>query len=237
MPFSIPAPVDPQAIARVVLSDLVGWAAVAAGVASVLGVAIVFRSPKALLRRAALTSEGGGRAEPKNAEVRRIALAETYHSQGLSQADLSFKASMLFAVVGFGVILASIYYALTSPSPTQVGFFNRYGEPVLAVVAGTIIDAVAGLFFIQSNKSRALMSEFFDRLRADRKLDESLRLVESIERKDLADEVRVMLSLHFAEAPLTEAVLSRALPGRSAHLSPAQAHVGGQTVEDDPTGP
>ena len=51
---------------------------------------------------------------------------------------------------------------------------------ILGVIAGTIIDAIAGLFFVQSNRARELMVQFFDRLRADRKLDEAIRLAETV---------------------------------------------------------
>lgn len=51
---------------------------------------------------------------------------------------------------------------------------------ILGVIAGAVIDAVAALFFVQSNRARELMVQFFDRLRRDRKLDEALGLAQDV---------------------------------------------------------
>lgn len=42
------------------------------------------------------------------------------------------------------------------------------------------------------------MSEFFDKLRIDRKLEESLRLCNDIENRDLRDRLRTLIALNFS---------------------------------------
>src|SRR5208283_3803426 len=81
----------------------------------------------------------------------------------------------------------------------------------ITMVAGTIIDAVSALFFVQSNKARQLMSEFFDKLRADRKLEESLKLCNDIHNPDLRDRLRTLIALNFSDVKPTEAILSSIL--------------------------
>jgi hypothetical protein len=52
-----------------------------------------------------------------------------------------------------------------------------FREPVVgraAIIWGTVIQAAYTLFVVQSNRARQLMTEFFDKLRVDRKLDEAL---------------------------------------------------------------
>lgn len=108
-----------------------------------------------------------------------------YHHQSISQSRISFWFSLIFATVGFLIIATSIFT-----------YSDKTGY--LGIVAGTIIDAVSALFFVQSNKARQLMSEFFDRLRQDRKLEESLKLSDSIDDKFLRNAVKTKLSLFFS---------------------------------------
>ena len=84
---------------------------------------------------------------------------------------------------------------------------------ILNLVSGTIIEAVAALFFVQSNRARRLMVEFFDRLRADKKLDDALRLAQEIGDGHIQSRLKVLLALDFADvrAAPNEGVLASAL--------------------------
>jgi hypothetical protein len=110
---------------------------------------------------------------------------DEYHRQSISQSRISFWFSMFFASMGFLIIATSVFT-----------YSDKSGY--LGVVAGTIIDVVSALFFYQSNKARQLMSEFFDRLRSDRKLEESLKLCESIDEPLMRNALKVRLSLFFS---------------------------------------
>lgn len=55
------------------------------------------------------------------------------------------------------------------------------GTTVAQFSAGTIMDAVAALFFVQSRNAQKSMGEFFDKLRRDRNHFESRKLCESID--------------------------------------------------------
>jgi hypothetical protein len=109
---------------------------------------------------------------------------DQYHLQSLSQSRISFWFSLVFASIGFAIIATSAF---------------AYDKKNYAgIVAGTIIDAVSALFFYQSNKARQLMSEFFDKLRADRNLQESLKLSATVDDPKMRNALQVTLSLYFS---------------------------------------
>lgn len=150
-------------------------------------------------------------------------LLEEYHNQGLHQSKISFWFSIISASIGFLVILYSIYLFLdpseavvpseTAQSTKESSWFENAGTPIFALVCGVVIDAVAGLFFVQSNKARQLMSEFFDRLRVDRKLDEALKLIGEIEDKEIAGRTQALLAVNLAEIQIDGPVYERMITG------------------------
>lgn len=120
---------------------------------------------------------------------------DEYHQQSINQSRTSFWFSLFFASIGFLIIATSVFT-----------YSDKAGY--LGVVAGTIIDVVSALFFYQSNKARQLMSEFFDRLRSDRKLEESLRLCDAIDDRAMRDALKVRLSLFFSGLENSDAIAS-----------------------------
>ena len=105
---------------------------------------------------------------------------------------MSFTFSLVFAALGFCVIILSILMidsdATTVEQRTWIG-----------IISGTVIEAVSVLFFTQSNRARELMTNFFDRLRTDRKFDESLSIADKMADSDMKLRLQVLLALSFAE--------------------------------------
>ena len=118
---------------------------------------------------------------------------DEYHRQSISQSQISFWFSLFFASMGFLIIATSVFT-----------YNDKTGY--LGIVAGAIIDVVSALFFYQSNKARQLMSDFFDRLRSDRKLEESLKLCDSIDEPLMRNALKVRLSLFFSGLESGDAV-------------------------------
>jgi hypothetical protein len=112
--------------------------------------------------------------EKEDTVDKQYLLLREYHAQGLAQSKVSFWFSLIFAALGFAVIVSAIF------SLQPEARLLEQGRTFITLIAGTIIDAVAALFFVQSNKARQLMVDFFDRLRNDRKLEESLKLAINI---------------------------------------------------------
>ncbi|NEA32021.1 hypothetical protein [Streptomyces sp. SID13031] len=125
-------------------------------------------------------------------EVRRQALLETYHNQGLSQSRVSFGFSITLGVLGFAIIA----YAVLTKSP-EIG----------AYVSGVVTEAVAALFFTQSNQSRELMARFFDKLRDDRRLEEALALADGISDSRLKSTLQALLAMQLIGSEHSPSVL------------------------------
>jgi hypothetical protein len=138
-------------------------------------------------------------------EKRRQALLETYHKQGLSQSRISFWFSLILGILGFAVIV----FAVLSKNE-QAGTY----------IAGAVTEAVAGLFFTQSNQSRKLMAEFFDKLRDDRRLEESLVLTEAIEDTRLKSSLQALLAMQLINSTVPPSVLPGFYPDRDTPSQP-----------------
>lgn len=112
-----------------------------------------------------------------------ISKFDEYHKECLRQSKVSFTYSILFAVFGFFVFIGTII--LYADSKYLAG----------ASVASATIEVVSGLFIVQTNRTRKLMLDFFDKLRLDRRLDQSLNLCDSIEDLTIKNTLKAKLSL------------------------------------------
>ena len=112
-----------------------------------------------------------------------------YYSQVLAQSKVSFWFSLVFASIGFFIIVLAAF--MHSSADT--------GSTIARFVAGGVVDAVAALFFVQSKRAQEAMSEFFDKLRRDRNHVEARKLCESLGTGETRDALRVRLALHYAE--------------------------------------
>lgn len=142
---------------------------------------------------------------PQEPAHRQYSLMQQYHTQGLAQAKISFWFSLVFASLGFLVIVASLL--AMDPSVT----LTAQGKTFVGLISGTIIDAVSALFFVQSNKARHLMTEFFDKLRVDRKFEESLQMCEKVPDPSTQSKLKVLMVLNFADVSPSESILKEIL--------------------------
>lgn len=113
---------------------------------------------------------------------------ERYYNQALTAANVSFWFSIIFAAIGFGVIIIS--FATHSPGDS-VG-------TIIKILSGTVIDAVSGLFLIQSQNARKSMTDFFEKLRLDRLSAEARQMIEEIENTSARDQLRMQLVMKFS---------------------------------------
>ena len=126
-------------------------------------------------------------------EIEQLA---NYYSQILSQSKISFWFSLIFASLGFATIVVSAFlYSNLNGTATAVQF-----------IAGIIMDAVAGLFFVQSRNAQKSMGEFFDKLRSDRLHAESKLISQEISSTEAQDALKLHLSLHYAGVPNSDSV-------------------------------
>jgi hypothetical protein len=132
---------------------------------------------------------------------KQFALLSEYHSQGLGQSRISFWFSLIFAGLGFAVIVTALLVMNNNTKLTD------QAKPLISVVSGMITEAVSALFFVQSNKARALMIEFFDKLRADRKLEEALKLANDLADPVIQSRLQFLLALNFVERKTSDEFL------------------------------
>ena len=118
--------------------------------------------------------------------------------------------SVLTILLGFLVIVASaLMYSQ-----------DRQGTTIASFVAGTIIDAVAALFFVQSKNAQKALAEFFDKLRKDRQQAESRALCESVGNPDARDALRIQLALYYACVEQSHTVAAELIAGAFGRPSP-----------------
>jgi hypothetical protein len=137
--------------------------------------------------------------EPEAFEVKALA---TYYNRALSRATISFWFSIIFATIGFGVII----FALLSHDSSDL-----YAT-ILKVVSGTVIDAVSSLFFFQSTNAQKQMGDFFEKLRLDRLISDARAMIGEVENAERRDQLRAQLVLKFAGI---EQLLEGGAPGHS----------------------
>lgn len=148
--------------------------------------------------------QGGG----ETFEERQYALVREYHARGLAQSVQSFWFSLISAALGFLVIVSTIIY-------TMVGVNPEISISVIQLVSGAVIEAVSALFFVQSNKARELLVAFFDKLREDRKLEESVRFARDMDAGALKDRLQATMAASFSgsvQNELTIALLDHVQP-------------------------
>lgn len=111
-----------------------------------------------------------------------------YYNHALLRANVSFWFSLIFATIGFGVII----FAFATHDRGDL-----WGTVVKAA-SGTIIDSVSALFFVQSTNAQKSMGEFFEKLRLDRMNAVAREIISEISGEPLRDELRAQLALKYA---------------------------------------
>jgi Flp pilus assembly protein TadB len=143
-----------------------------------------------------------GRIQSGSAPVaHELALMRKYHAQGLAQSRLSFLLSLIFAGLGFAVIVFAI---VTTDSSKSI---SEQSLPFASLVSAIVIEAVSGLFFVQSNRAQSVMVEFFDRLQTDRKLEEALALADRMPNTKIKARMMLVLGIGLADRPITDQLM------------------------------
>lgn len=114
-------------------------------------------------------------------------LINGYHEQALEQAKVQFWFSVAAATVGFALI---IYQG------ANIDINNI--STTMKILPGTVMDAVAFLFFKQATETRQRATELYDRLRTDKRNTQSVNLVASIEDIKVRSAVKAQIALHMS---------------------------------------
>ncbi|QKV79130.1 hypothetical protein [Amycolatopsis sp. Hca4] len=140
-------------------------------------------------------------------EKQEAILREIY-TQGLAQAKISFRVSIVFASIGSLLLLLGIGLAIF--------YAGAGGDQYASIVAGTagvVTNLTSGVFFVQSNRARANMGKqgvmMREESQEDRRLNAARELVGAISDITLRDQVRAALSRTLLNAPAEKTSKSR----------------------------
>lgn len=144
-------------------------------------------------------------------------ILNSYYIQALQESKINFLVSIIAAILGFLVIIYSLFVynanppALTSDPTSNNGSpnsssdttkipknSNRNSDIWARVVQTIVLESVAALFFVQTNKTRKTMVDFSDKLRSDRNLTQALELIEKIPNESIQSKVKALLVLKFS---------------------------------------
>lgn len=132
---------------------------------------------------------GGSETPTASASEEAVDLLRKYHAETLSQSKISFLVSLLFASLGFVIIGSAVF------STQQDKAVGEQSRAWIALVASLIVESVSALFFVQARRAQDQLLGFFDRLRSDRRLEESLGLISSIEDDQLKGRIQASVAL------------------------------------------
>jgi TRADD-N domain-containing protein len=129
-----------------------------------------------------------------------------YYATGLFQAKLSFAVSLVAAGLGFVFILFSTALVLSNSS-------TGTAQVVVPLLAGTVTEAVAALFFVQSNKAREAMIALLDKFREDARRQDAIELLGRVKDEAIQARLRAAIALSYAgvSGELLNAVLDAAV--------------------------
>jgi hypothetical protein len=140
-------------------------------------------------------------------EKQEAILREIY-TQGLAQAKISFRVSIVFASIGSLLLLLGIGLAIF--------YAGAGGDQYASIVAGTagvVTNLTSGVFFVHSNRARANMGKqgvmMREESQEDRRLNAARELVGAISDVALRDQVRATLSRTLLNAPTEKNSKSR----------------------------
>lgn len=145
------------------------------------------------------------------------------YSHGLAQAKVSFFVSIVFGMVGSAVLLTGVGLAIVHADSNG----SRYAA-IVTQTAGAVIDLLAGVFFLQSNRTRRDMGAQGVMLRDDGRFDRRLKaasvLSDNISEEALRNQVRAQMALQLVGGQLDASAAADSpdeADGANAESSPA----------------
>ncbi|WP_371790232.1 hypothetical protein OG285_04580 [Streptomyces sp. NBC_01471] len=131
----------------------------------------------------------------------QVSMLTQIYSHGLAQAKVSFFVSIVFGMVGSAILLAGVVLAIMHADSSG----SRYGA-IVTQTAGAVINVLAGVFFLQSNRTRRDMGAQGVMLRDDSRFDRRLKaasvLSDNISEDALRNQVRAQMALQLVGGQL-----------------------------------
>ncbi|MEV5832216.1 hypothetical protein [Nocardia sp. NPDC052112] len=129
-----------------------------------------------------------GSAQPE-LEVRRQTFFYEFLRQALSQAENTFRISMIFMSAGAVILLIGAALALTN-----AGKQDGNHTPIVTSLGGVLIATCGGAFTIHANRARNHLTKqadlIYQNMQSDHTLKQALQLIDQVEDKDLRDRLK-----------------------------------------------
>lgn len=126
-----------------------------------------------------------------------------YYTLISQQTKISFWFGLIFAIFGFSILLI-VTFSNTEINPSKT---------IASFLSTSIIEGVAILFFLRSNKARKEMETFFSKLRKDKQQGIARKLIDSIEDSKLKDTVKTQLALYYSGIQNNTSLINEAIHG------------------------
>jgi hypothetical protein len=117
-----------------------------------------------------------------------------YHKQSLFQSRVGFYLSLGGGVIGLAVILIAVIIAVFS-TKDATGLAVSSG---LTTISGVIIEAISALLYSQTNQTRKLMTDSFDKLLNNMNVDQALETAREINDVPLKNKVYSLIAQQLA---------------------------------------
>jgi hypothetical protein len=119
-------------------------------------------------------------------------IMEKYSALNLAQSRTSFIASIVFASLGFLVILSGVAVVIF-----KLGTLESATIPALS---GAVVETVGGLLFAINKRTQKVMLEFYNKLRSDHRVEHAIEIAKELPDRHMGSSLQVLLALQFVEA-------------------------------------
>jgi len=117
-----------------------------------------------------------------------------FYRQALRQADITFRMSLIFMSIGAVIVLCGGIIAFI-----RAGGVQHDTIAVVTALSGILISSCGGAFAIHANRARRHLTRQAERmeadLQADRKLSQTLKLIEEVDDPQLRDRLKSVTAM------------------------------------------
>jgi hypothetical protein len=119
-----------------------------------------------------------------------------YYDDVLKQAKISFLSAVVLAILGFGVLIATVYIVMKDPS-------DAFGVGTIGVVSGGLVEFLSAIAFFIYKRATEQFNSFHVCLERTNRYLMAYNIDEMIDGKDsIRDQARHELAIAIANAPM-----------------------------------
>ncbi|WP_410670654.1 TRADD-N-associated membrane domain-containing protein [Amycolatopsis sp. cmx-4-68] len=153
----------------------------------------------------------GGPADKDDLARGRQSFLFDFYGQALRQSATTFRMSVIFMSIGAVIVLTGGALALM-----RLGSGSQGSVAILTALGGVIIGTCGGAFAVHANRARKHLTRQAEKmerdLQDDRKLEQTLRLIDQVEDPNLRDRLKSVTAMRVLDiGPDSESVTNHLL--------------------------